>query len=57
MHEKPDTYLVKSREYIIRELNLGDGGMSHHGKAYTEPENTLFCEWSVEDAFTTELFC
>ena len=37
----PISYLVEGRKYVIRELDLSDGGVPHGGQTDTEASNTL----------------
>ena len=43
-------YLVKGREYVVCELDFGNGGVTHDGETNAKARNTLFCQRSVEDS-------
>lgn len=51
-----ETHLVEGREDVVRELDLGNGSMTHGSHTYPETSNTLLSEGGVEDAFFAWLF-
>jgi hypothetical protein len=46
-----ETYLVEGRKDVVRELDLGNGSMTHGSHSYAKTSDTLFSEGGVEDAF------